>query len=535
MNGDDDDRTLMRPPAAEEDAPPAEPRPLATGPREARLHETTVREYQPLAPAAREVPADPTAARGGDTAARELKPPGAPTREVPADPTAARAAPEGTLRLTPEAQSRALPTARFSEGYRVRGRYLLEKLIGQGAMGQVWQARDLLAEEARDRNPRVALKVLNANLEAHPDAFVAMHREATRAQKLAHPNVVTVYVFDRDDASGRAFIAMELLEGRPLDELIRTAGPEGLNRERALPIIRGVAEGLAYAHRRGIVHSDFKPANVFVTRDGTPKILDFGIARAVQAAGTPGGEEADDSGFQGLTPAYAAPEALQGAAASTAEDVFSLGVVATELVTGRHPFNRRSAVDARAAHLERAPLRGLTRREIRAIDKALAFEKAERFADAGAFLRALQGVPLIQKALAAAVGVLLLAALGLWYRSYLQSLPNEPLERLPIAMQTEFRDKVRQGAESLAYLERTRDITASADAAQYFADAYRLHPKDPQAVKGLERAADYAIAWYEKQPDRQEALSELERFRARSDYYEQYRPLQRAIRAAGGK
>jgi len=508
MNGDEDDRTLMRPPQADEDAASEEAQPLPTAPREARWQ---------------------------DTAARELKPPSAPTREVPADPTAARAAPEGTLRLTPEAQSRALPAMRFDEGYKVRSRYLLEKLIGQGAMGQVWQARDLLAEEARERNPRVALKVLNADLEARPDAFVAMHREATRAQKLAHPNVVTVYVFDRDDASGRAFIVMELLDGRPLDALIRSAGPDGVSRDRALPIIRGMAEGLAYAHRRGIVHSDFKPANVFVIRDGTPKILDFGIARAVQAAGAPGGDETDDSGFQGLTPAYAAPEALEGAAASTAEDVFSLGVVAVELVTGRHPFNRRSALDARAAHVERAPLRGLTRRESRAIEKAIAFDKAERFADAGTFLRALQGVPLIQKALLAAVVVLLLAAGGFWYRSYLQSLPNEPLEQLPVAVQREFLEKVRQGAESLSYLERTHDITASADAAQYFADAYRLHPKDRQAVKGLETAADYAIAWYQKRPDRQEALSELERFRARSDYYEQYRPLQRAIRAAGGK
>src|SRR6202011_2298857 len=126
----------------------------------------------------------------------------------------------------------------FGQGYRLRGRYELDEMIGQGAMGQVWRAKDLLAEEALDRNPYVAVKVLNSDFEARPDAFIALHREATRAQKLAHPNIVTVYVFDRDEESGRAFVAMELLEGRPLDRVIRQGGAGGLSREQAMPIIR---------------------------------------------------------------------------------------------------------------------------------------------------------------------------------------------------------------------------------------------------------------------------------------------------------
>jgi serine/threonine protein kinase len=472
-------------------------------------------------------PADTLAARApvpADTAARD----------VPPDPTAARMVGDTlSAHLTPEAELRQPRPANFVEGYTVRGRYLLEKLIGQGAMGQVWQARDLLAEEAHERNPRIALKVLKADFEARPDAFVAMHREATRAQKLAHPNVVTVYVFDRDDASGRVFIAMELLDGQPLDELIRSAGPDGLARERALPIIRGMAEGLAYAHRRGIVHSDFKPANVFLTRDGTPKILDFGIARAVQMAG--GSEESDDSGFQGYTPSYAAPEALEGGAPSTAEDVFSLGVVAFELVTGRHPFNRLSATEARDAHFERPPLHGLKHRESRAIDRALAVERTQRFADAGAFLRALQGVPFIQKALAAAVCISVLAAGGFWYRSYLASLPDVPFSQLPLAQQQEFLRNIEDGNKSLEYVERTHDPSASQDAAHSFDEAYRLHPRDPQAVRGLNAAANYAIDWYGKMTDKQEALAQLKLFREKSKYYETYAPMQRAVQAAGGE
>ena len=505
-------------------------------------------------------PAPPPESPPTEPAAASPEPAPAPPEPSPASfeliPVPSEPLPAGTVALTharrsvlpeassvplaPEAELLEVPHAAFIEGYKVRGRYLLVEQIGQGAMGQVWKARDLLAEEARERNPHVALKVLNADLEARREAFVAMHREASRAQKLAHPNVVTVYVFDRDEASGRAFIAMELLSGRPLDALIRTAGPGGLTRERALPIIRGMAEGLAYAHRRGIVHSDFKPANVFVTDDGTPKVLDFGIARAVRVAGAPGAEaaeEADDGGFRGLTPAYAAPEAIEDAAPSPAQDVFALGIVALELVTGTNPFRRRTSLDAmRDAAFERPAIRGLKRREARAIERALSFDPRQRFADAGAFLRGLQGIPFIQKALAAAVAVLTLAAGGLWYRSYLQSLPNEPLEALPAAVQQQFRDKVREGNESLEYVRRTRDMRGSADAAKAFAEAYQLHPKDPLAVKGLEAAADYAIDWYQRLPDRQTARAGLEGFRGISpDYYEQYRPLGRAIRAAGGK
>jgi serine/threonine protein kinase len=428
----------------------------------------------------------------------------------------------------------------FGHGYRLRGRYELDEMIGQGAMGQVWRAKDLLGEEALDRNPYVAVKVLNSDFEARPDAFIALHREATRAQKLAHPNIVTVYVFDRDEESGRAFVAMELLEGRPLDRVIRQGGASGLSREQAMPIVRGMAEGLAYAHRKGIVHSDFKPANVFITADGTPKILDFGIARAVQvadrAAGIPVPDSLrDDSGFQGYTVNYAAPEALSGAAPSTSEDVFALGIVAYELVSGRHPFKRMSALEAQAANIERPALRGLKRRECNVIEKALSYDPAQRFADAAAFLRQLQGVPIIQQALVAAVGVLVIAAGILWYRHYLDSLPNEPLEKLPVNVQQEFLAKIREGNNDLDYLKHTHDVTASQSAAENFADAYRLHQRDPQAVKGLEAAADYAIEGFRTIPDQHEQLAQLKIFRARSDFYQTYKPLQKAIRAAGGE
>ena len=430
---------------------------------------------------------------------------------------------------------RRVAGAPLQEGDKVRGRFLLEALIGQGAMGQVWRAKDLLAVEALDRTPHVALKVLNSDFERHTDAFTALYREASRAQKLAHPNIVTVQICDRDDSTGRAFIVMELLDGQPLDHVIRKAGPKGLPAAEALPIIRGLADGLAYAHRKGIVHSDFKPANVFLTRDGVPKILDFGIARAVQAADQAGvprlPADVDDSVFQGYTPTYAAPETLSGSEPSTAEDVFGLGVVSYELLKGRHPFNRRSALEARAAGIEPEALRHVKRRHARAIAKAMEFERTARFVDAAAFNRALQGVAPLQKALAAGVAVLALLAGVLGYRNYLERLPAVPLDELPVPVQQEVGEALRQGNESLQYLERTHDITASADAAQYFSDAYALHARNADAVAGLERAADAAIDWYLKSPDHSVAQEELLKFQAKSEYYEHYAPLVKAIEA----
>jgi predicted Ser/Thr protein kinase len=150
----------------------------------------------------------------------------------------------------------------FDVGAVIRDRFVLESLLGRGGMGIVFAALDRRKEEARDPNPHIAIKILNADFQQHPDALIALQREARKAQTLAHPNVVTVFDFDRDGAS--VYMTMERLRGRSLDAMVREARGRGIGREAALPIIRGIAEGLAYAHRKGIVHSDLKPGNVFV-------------------------------------------------------------------------------------------------------------------------------------------------------------------------------------------------------------------------------------------------------------------------------
>ncbi len=139
-----------------------------------------------------------------------------------------------------------------------------------------------------------------------------------------------------------------------------------------------------------------------------------------------------------------------------------------------------------------------------------------------------------------AVAALVLTAVGLWYRSYRQSQPDVPLAQLPAAVQRHFHEKVQCGNEALAYVTRTQDVTASADAATCFADAYKLHPKDPAAVRGLQLAAGLAINWYRAQSDQSQAARELKKFRDNCNdetctYYGTYAPLSRAIRAAGGE
>ena len=133
-------------------------------------------------------------------------------------------------------------------------RYVLERLLGSGGMGQVWKAKDLVSEQARDPNPFVAIKLLNADFEADPDAFVSLQRETKKAQELAHPNVITVFAFDTDDdGSGRAFMSMELLDGETMDGL-RSSASHAAEMTCVLaagPLIIGMAKGLEYAHKKG--------------------------------------------------------------------------------------------------------------------------------------------------------------------------------------------------------------------------------------------------------------------------------------------
>ncbi|HEX7036229.1 MAG TPA: serine/threonine-protein kinase [Pseudomonadales bacterium] len=369
----------------------------------------------------------------------------------------------------------------LSIGSVVNRRFVIEGVLGRGGMGVVYRARDLRKEETGDRDPYVALKVLSDEFRRDPRMAVALQREARKAQTLAHPNIATVYDFDRDDHI--VYLTMEELDGRPLDQLIREH-PEGLPRAEALAIVRGLCLGLAYAHNKGIVHSDFKPGNVFQTASGQTRILDFGIARAAPAERMEASETTRfDAGVLGaLTPSYASCEMFEGQAPHPADDVYALAIVTYQLLTGRHPFDGIPAPQARQQGLEPAPVRGLRRREWRAIRRGLSFDRAARTQHAAEFLRELEGSSRYRLVAAAAVllGVLLAGYVGyVQFQESARAAPDVPFEQLPL----DTREAVNRLLDEADTFRRYGD---AGSALMLYREAYALHPRNRRIVDALE-------------------------------------------------
>jgi predicted Ser/Thr protein kinase len=404
----------------------------------------------------------------------------------------------------------------------IKKRFVLEKMLGKGGMGLVFGAIDRRKEEARDPNPRVALKVLNADFQRHPQAFMALQREARKAQTLAHPNVVTVFDFDRDGDA--VYMTMELLEGRSLDTMTREARGKGIKRDVALPIIRGIAEGLAYAHRKGIVHSDLKPGNIFITEeDGAAKILDFGIARAVPSMNTEASRDVFDAGSLGAyTEAYATDEMIDGVDPHPADDMYALGIIAYELLTGFHPYKRHSAPAARKLDLKPEPLKGLKRKEAKAIERCLSFDRKKRPQNAGDFLKLFRGVTALQKATLAAVAVLVLVAGYQYYQYYVETSPAIPFSALTPQFQAKFKDNMAQGNEAWQFFERDHISDGAFSAIEFYANAYDLHPRNRDAVAGLKKAADALLKLPTDDTERQSLARVLY---DKSIYYQKYAPV----------
>ncbi len=271
----------------------------------------------------------------------------------------------------------------------IKGRFELDKLLGVGGMGVVYKALDRRKVEASDSAPYVAIKVLNDDFKQHPDAFISLQREARKSQTLAHPNIVTVFDFDRDGEM--VFMTMEFLDGAPLDELLREHVDVGLEDDEAYKLLHEVSQALIYAHSHGIIHSDFKPGNIFATKTKGAKVFDFGIARAVSPGGmgdVVGEKTLFDAGSLGaLTPAYASMEMLIGEEPSPSDDVYALGCVAYELYTGCHPFKKVPADKAFAQKLKAKRIKGLSRRQWRALEASLEFSVDKRTASVEEFVK----------------------------------------------------------------------------------------------------------------------------------------------------
>jgi eukaryotic-like serine/threonine-protein kinase len=266
--------------------------------------------------------------------------------------------------------------AEVTQGSVVDGRYEVLQRIGSGGMADVWLADDTHLQR------RVALKVLHARFAQDREFVERFRREAEAAASLQHPNVVAV--FDRGEVDGTYYIAMQYLEGRSLKQVIDA----GLTPEQAAAQIRQVLEGARFAHRHGVVHRDLKPQNVIVDAEGVATVTDFGIARA-------GVSEITQAGSVMGTPHYLSPEQAQGFEVTAVSDLYSIGVMLYEALTGRVPFEGDSAVAVAMKQVSQAPQRpsSINPQVSPALDavvmRALEKEPGQRFQNADAFIAAI--------------------------------------------------------------------------------------------------------------------------------------------------
>jgi serine/threonine protein kinase len=248
-------------------------------------------------------------------------------------------------------------------------RYRLERKLGEGGMGVVYLALDL-----QDKERPFAVKVLKSDFRRDPTMVKLLEEEVDKGRKLTHPNIVAVYLLMRHRT--HLFVLMQYLEGKTLEQLLTDDFARGMPYARAEALIRGAGTALAYAHDSGVIHSDLKPSNIFVTTAGVPKVLDFGIARAVRGnSGTIGELEA-------FTEAYASCHLLERQRPEIRDDIYAFGCVVYELLTGQHPFEscNRNALVARDKQFKPKPVAGLRPHQNRALLRALEFDREQRTA-----------------------------------------------------------------------------------------------------------------------------------------------------------
>lgn len=374
---------------------------------------------------------------------------GAPAGPVPAnDPQApAPASP------VDETSALACPSADgVQPGFVLGGRYLLDSEIGSGGMGTVFRAVDRRAPLPSQSARRIALKVLRDRRGEQADVRVRLRREFHCTQTLSHPNIIKV--FDLECDGDPAFYTMELLEGESLHRLLARTQPAGLPRPYAWAIIRAVGSALAHAHSRNIIHGDLKPQNVMVTQGGEVRVLDFGSSRTSDNEGA-------EPAILTATPPYASCDVLEGGRPDACDDLYSLACLSHELLCGRHPFDSRNAIQARAANEHPVRPDGLTSQAWQALQAGLSWSRAERSIPVSEWLANLgvdigpQSLPSFSPAPAGwrerlraapwrdfrmplgavAVGLILLAALFRHPHEFPTQAPAAKIVRAPVAPQ----------------------------------------------------------------------------------------------------
>ena len=269
----------------------------------------------------------------------------------------------------------ARPDVRLAIGQRLSGRYRLERELGEGGMGVVY-----LATDEQVAGETFAIKVLKEAV--HPEALELLREEVRKTRKLSHPNIVDVHSVNVDGR--KLYVLMEYLEGKSMSALLEEEFGRGMPFSHAWPIIEDVGAALGHAHDHNVIHSDLKPANIFVTIAGRTKLLDFGIARVSRGPLLHKG-----SGPLALTPAFASCEMLEGKEADRRDDIYSFASVIYEMLSGEHPFGDLTALEAREADTRVPSLSVLSRGQNAALAKALAFDREARTASVEKLLEGL--------------------------------------------------------------------------------------------------------------------------------------------------
>jgi len=426
------------------------------------------------------------------------------------------AAPSGSSR--PPSASRAVLSSsgaigggRFGAGQIIADRYRIVALAGRGGMGDVYRAEDLKLSQI------VAIKFLPASLSQDAGALARFHSEVRIARQVSHPNVCRV--FDIGDAEGVPFLTMEYVDGEDLSSLVRRIGR--LSTDKAVEIARQICAGLSAAHGRGVIHRDLKPANLMLDSSGRIRITDFGLASIAASI------EASD--VRAGTPAYMAPEQLEGKEVTVKSDLYSLGLVLYEILTGKRAFNattlpelirqRESSVPANPS----AIVRDLDPLIERVILRCLEKEPAQRPASALQVAAALPGGDPLAAALAAgetpspdmvaaagATGgmrprnaLLLLGTVALGLVAMLAisdrfRLHNKaPLDNAPEVLAARAREVIRQ----LGYAEPYGDEAFSFGIQGNYLDYLQEHDKSQARWSVLERGRPASVIfWYRRSP-----------------------------------
>jgi len=277
----------------------------------------------------------------------------------------------------------------------VAGQFRIVEKIGKGGMGAVYKA------EQPDMNRYVAIKILHSRYLSRSDLVSRFRREARAMSQLSHPNTARVFLYGQLD-DGACYFVMEHLVGQNLAQLVRAEG--AMEPKRAMRIMIQVCSALEEAHQAGIVHRDLKPENVFITTQGGirdfPKVLDFGLAKVTERQMRPGSMVLTQQGMVFGTPEFMSPEQAHGKTLDARSDIYSLGIILYELLTGKLPFDAKQPIEYIQLHVNATPIPLSERRADttfppgleEVLMAALAKKPEERYASAAEFAAALDSV-----------------------------------------------------------------------------------------------------------------------------------------------